>query len=308
MCQLATDTPVLGSEYLCLSTYVSLYLLFMSLHLFIPLPTSLCFSLLLPLWILFCCYFDITKRYQDIHRDTPPLFAELSHEVPMYQLAINFPLCDCTVEPWNGPVEIAKGTHIHSFSFISFHPSSLSLSCLPHCFPSPFFVATRWFLPHFISFLIFVFFNMYFLTHCKHAYERTRSSEDQSRRSEFGTTGNERYAKPSLRPLSSPLFWSIYLSYIIVGDVMVRDVRGLHRGTPNKTDKARPMVVVGYPIYLLSPPSSLFHSLTLSSVTPVLTLTHYSTFVFEYIYILSKMVIPTWSSNRNTQKSTPFVI
>ena len=142
---------------LSLSTYVSLYLLFMSLHLFIPLPTSLCLSLLLPLWILFCCYFDITKRYQDIHRDTPPLFAELSHEVPMYQLAINFPLCDCTVEPWNGPVEIAKGTHIHSFSFISFHPSSLSLSCLPHCFPSPFFVATRWFLPHFISFLILVF-------------------------------------------------------------------------------------------------------------------------------------------------------
>jgi hypothetical protein len=30
------------------------------------------------------------------------------------------------------------------------------------------------------------------------------------------------------------------------GDVMVRDVRGLHRGTPNRTEAARPMVVVGY--------------------------------------------------------------
>lgn len=31
-----------------------------------------------------------------------------------------------------------------------------------------------------------------------------------------------------------------------VGDVMIRDVRGLHRGTPNKTDVPRPMVVIGY--------------------------------------------------------------
>jgi hypothetical protein len=30
------------------------------------------------------------------------------------------------------------------------------------------------------------------------------------------------------------------------GDVMVRDVRGLHRGTPNGTDTPRPMVVIGY--------------------------------------------------------------
>jgi ectoine hydroxylase-related dioxygenase (phytanoyl-CoA dioxygenase family) len=30
------------------------------------------------------------------------------------------------------------------------------------------------------------------------------------------------------------------------GDVMVRDVRGLHRGTPNRTALPRPMVVVGY--------------------------------------------------------------
>lgn len=30
------------------------------------------------------------------------------------------------------------------------------------------------------------------------------------------------------------------------GDVMVRDVRGLHRGTPNHTATPRPMVVIGY--------------------------------------------------------------
>lgn len=31
-----------------------------------------------------------------------------------------------------------------------------------------------------------------------------------------------------------------------VGDVMIRDVRHLHRGTPNQTDEPRPMVVIGY--------------------------------------------------------------
>lgn len=31
-----------------------------------------------------------------------------------------------------------------------------------------------------------------------------------------------------------------------MGDVMIRDVRTLHRGTPNKTDEPRPMVVIGY--------------------------------------------------------------
>lgn len=31
-----------------------------------------------------------------------------------------------------------------------------------------------------------------------------------------------------------------------LGDVMIRDVRGLHRGTPNKTDEPRPMCVIGY--------------------------------------------------------------
>jgi hypothetical protein len=31
-----------------------------------------------------------------------------------------------------------------------------------------------------------------------------------------------------------------------LGDVMIRDVRGLHRGTPNTTSQPRPMVVLGY--------------------------------------------------------------
>ena len=31
-----------------------------------------------------------------------------------------------------------------------------------------------------------------------------------------------------------------------LGDVIIRDVRGLHRGTPNHTHLPRPMVVIGY--------------------------------------------------------------
>jgi ectoine hydroxylase-related dioxygenase (phytanoyl-CoA dioxygenase family) len=31
-----------------------------------------------------------------------------------------------------------------------------------------------------------------------------------------------------------------------MGDVMIRDVRAVHRGTPNRTDQPRPMVVIGY--------------------------------------------------------------
>lgn len=31
-----------------------------------------------------------------------------------------------------------------------------------------------------------------------------------------------------------------------LGDVLIRDVRQIHRGTPNLTDQARPMVVLGY--------------------------------------------------------------
>lgn len=34
--------------------------------------------------------------------------------------------------------------------------------------------------------------------------------------------------------------------YLRKGDVIVRDVRGLHRGTPNRSPHPRPMVVIGY--------------------------------------------------------------
>ncbi len=116
MCQLATDTPLLGSEY------------------------------------------------QDVHRDTLPLFPETGMETPPYQLAVNFPLVDVT--PENGPIEIARGTHM---------------------------------MP----------------------------KEEALRRIESGEI--------KLEPITMQL-----------GDVMIRDVRGLHRGTPNKTEIPRPMVVIGY--------------------------------------------------------------
>ncbi|MBD2771348.1 phytanoyl-CoA dioxygenase family protein [Iningainema sp. BLCCT55] len=116
MCQLATDTPLLGSEY------------------------------------------------QDVHRDTLPLFPETGKETPPYQLAVNFPLVDITLE--NGPMEIIPGTHMMS----------------------------------------------------KEEGLRRRSSGELK-----------------LEPVT-----------MRVGDVMIRDVRGLHRGTPNHTPKPRPMVVIGY--------------------------------------------------------------
>jgi ectoine hydroxylase-related dioxygenase (phytanoyl-CoA dioxygenase family) len=116
MCQLATDTPLLGSEY------------------------------------------------QDIHRDTPPLFPETGIETPPFQLAVNFPLVDVRVE--NGPFEVARGTHM-------------------------------------------------------------MSKEEGLRRLAAGDI--------ELESLTMQL-----------GDVIIRDVRGLHRGTPNTTREPRPMVVIGY--------------------------------------------------------------
>jgi ectoine hydroxylase-related dioxygenase (phytanoyl-CoA dioxygenase family) len=116
MCQLATDTPLKGSEY------------------------------------------------QEIHRDTQLLFPETGKETLAYQLAVNFPLIDMTLE--NGPFEVARGTHM-------------------------------------------------------------LSKEEGLRRLETG--------EAKLEPV-----------LLKKGDVMVRDVRHLHRGTPNRTDTPRPMVVIGY--------------------------------------------------------------
>ncbi|MGZ3181411.1 MAG: phytanoyl-CoA dioxygenase family protein [Telluria sp.] len=116
MCQLATDTPLFGSDY------------------------------------------------QPLHRDTPPLFPETAMETPPFQLAVNFPLCDVTLE--NGPFETSRGTHLMA--------RDAALAAI------------------------------------------------------------ERGAIP-VQPVTMQL-----------GDVMVRDVRAIHRGTPNRTDVPRPMVVIGY--------------------------------------------------------------
>jgi ectoine hydroxylase-related dioxygenase (phytanoyl-CoA dioxygenase family) len=116
MCQLATDTPLRGSEY------------------------------------------------QGIHRDTPALFPETDMEPPSYQLAVNFPLCDVTLD--NGPLETTRGTH--------------------------------------------------------------RMTRDQAQRAMAA-------GEAVLEPITMRL-----------GDVMIRDVRLMHRGSPNHTDVPRPMVVIGY--------------------------------------------------------------
>jgi hypothetical protein len=104
------------------------------------------------------------SEYQDVHRDTPPLFPETGRETPPFQLAVNFPLVDVTEE--NGPFEVARATHM-------------------------------------------------------------LSKEEGLRRIESGEV--------KLEPL-----------LMNAGDVMIRDVRGLHRGTPNRTREPRPMVVLGY--------------------------------------------------------------
>ena len=116
LCQLATDTPLLGSTT------------------------------------------------QEIHRDALPLFPETGQETPPYQLAVNFPLVDVTIE--NGPFEVARRTHMMSKD----------------------------------------------------------EGLHQIQRGEV-----------TLEPMTMKL-----------GDVMIRDVRGLHRGTPNRTSEPRPMVVLGY--------------------------------------------------------------
>jgi ectoine hydroxylase-related dioxygenase (phytanoyl-CoA dioxygenase family) len=103
------------------------------------------------------------STYQNIHRDTPPLFDNLP-EMPSFQLEVNFPLCDVSLE--NGPFETTLGTH------------------------------------------------------------RMRPEEAMKASSEN---------RASLHAIQMEL-----------GDVMIRDVRALHRGTPNTTDEPRPMVVIGY--------------------------------------------------------------
>jgi ectoine hydroxylase-related dioxygenase (phytanoyl-CoA dioxygenase family) len=104
------------------------------------------------------------SEHQELHRDTQLLFPETGAETPPYQLAVNFPLVDVTVE--NGAMDWSPGTHM-------------------------------------------------------------LSKEEGLRRIESGESPLE--ALPMQR-----------------GDVLIRDVRHIHRGTPNYTDTPRPMVVIGY--------------------------------------------------------------
>ncbi|GAB7127709.1 hypothetical protein JCM19000A_22160 [Silvimonas sp. JCM 19000] len=103
------------------------------------------------------------STYQDVHRDTPELF-EGEAETPSFQLAVNFPLCDVTLE--NGPFETTLGTHRMNrhAAMAAYERGELPLKAIP----------------------------------------------------------------------------------MQLGDVMIRDVRALHRGTPNHAEAPRPMVVLGY--------------------------------------------------------------
>lgn len=104
------------------------------------------------------------SQYQELHRDTQSLFPEWEHETPPYQLAVNFPLVDCT--PENGPFEMAPSTHM-------------------------------------------------------------LTKDEALRRIESGAISIEQVLMQR-------------------GDVLIRDVRHIHRGTPNMTNQPRPMVVLGY--------------------------------------------------------------
>jgi len=117
------------------------------------------------------------SEYQEVHRDTPPLFPETGAETPPFQLAVNFPLV--AVTPENGPLEVARATHL---------------------------------LP-----------------------------KDEALR--LIETGERKLEALTMR----------------LGDVMVRDVRGLHRGTPNRTRVPRPMVVIGYSRRWLFRPEVTIH-------------------------------------------------
>lgn len=106
--------------------------------------------------------------YQLVHRDHKRLSPQMPDADPArpFQFAVNFALVPVRAE--NGPLEIARGTHLWTD---------------------------------------------------EQAQEAVRSGSILER----------------LEPI-----------YSEPGDVMVRDVRALHRGTPNRTDEPRPVVVVGY--------------------------------------------------------------
>jgi len=60
------------------------------------------------------------------------------------------------------------------------------------------------------------------------------------------TLGTHRMAKDAAMALLSAGKLEVQRVTMALGDVMIRDVRAIHRGTPNRVGSPRPMVVIGY--------------------------------------------------------------
>jgi len=60
------------------------------------------------------------------------------------------------------------------------------------------------------------------------------------------TYGTHRMAKAAAMEGLAAGRLAVHRELMALGDVMIRDVRAVHRGTPNRTDQPRPMVVLGY--------------------------------------------------------------
>jgi ectoine hydroxylase-related dioxygenase (phytanoyl-CoA dioxygenase family) len=60
------------------------------------------------------------------------------------------------------------------------------------------------------------------------------------------TFGTHRMQKDAAMTRLSAGKLDVHRVTMALGDVMIRDVRAIHRGTPNRTDRPRPMVVLGY--------------------------------------------------------------
>ena len=60
------------------------------------------------------------------------------------------------------------------------------------------------------------------------------------------TYGTHRMTKATAMARLASGELQVHRETMALGDVMIRDVRAVHRGTPNRTDEPRPMVVIGY--------------------------------------------------------------
>jgi len=60
------------------------------------------------------------------------------------------------------------------------------------------------------------------------------------------TVGTHRMAKEEAMAMLAAGELEVRRMTMTLGDVMIRDVRAIHRGTPNRTARPRPMVVIGY--------------------------------------------------------------